>query len=49
MVTKKQPIRAGFFVAGLICLVWSGINLIKARRANLSSAPAKSHHAEPEG
>ena len=31
-VKKNQSVGTGFLVAGVICLVWSGINLLKARR-----------------
>jgi len=33
----QKPIGFGLLLAGVVCLVWGGINLLKARQAPLES------------
>ena len=34
-VMGRQPVGLGLLLVGLVCLVWGGINLLKARQAPL--------------
>jgi hypothetical protein len=36
-ILKMQPVGSGILIVGVICLVWGGINLLKARRASVQS------------
>lgn len=37
-VMEKQPVGLGLLLVGVICLVWGGINLLKARQAHLETS-----------
>jgi hypothetical protein len=37
VMEPQKPIGFGFLLAGVVCLVWGGINLLKARQAPLES------------
>ncbi len=37
VMEPQKPIGFGLLMAGVICLVWGGINLLKARQAPLES------------
>jgi len=38
---EKQPVGLGYLLIGAICLVWGGVNLVKARRAYPEAAGEK--------
>jgi hypothetical protein len=37
LMEPQKPVGFGFLLAGVVCLVWGGINLLKARQAPLES------------